>query len=165
MVGALALTRILRSQLFGVAAKEKLRTLKISVDTLTLTASGFSAFTHRDFAGLTASGELRLTGPVVGAALTGRLVVDAGFLAFADLEGLRGINEDRGHAAGDGALRHCAAVLRRTLYCTPTWIANQCQRSRRRHRGVHPLVRGIRIGWHRQAAACPWTKRYLYRHG
>ena len=49
---------------------------------LALTASGFAAFTQRDFAGLTASGELRLTGPVAGATLTGRLVVDAGFLAF-----------------------------------------------------------------------------------
>ena len=78
----------------GVAGDVRFEVLTRPVLNLTLTASGFSAFTHRDFAGLTASGELRLTGPVVGAALTGRLVVDAGFLAFADLVEKRIVNLD-----------------------------------------------------------------------
>ena len=61
---------------------------------LTLTARGFAAFTQRDFAGLTGSGTLHLTGPLVGATLSGRLVVDAGFLAFADLVEKRIVNLD-----------------------------------------------------------------------
>ncbi len=61
---------------------------------LTLRSRGFAAFSQRDFAGLTASGDLRLTGPVVGATLTGGLVVDAGFLAFADLVEKRIVNLD-----------------------------------------------------------------------
>jgi len=61
---------------------------------LTLKARAFTAFSERDFAGLTASGDLRLTGPAVGATLTGGLVVDAGFLAFADLVEKRIVNLD-----------------------------------------------------------------------
>jgi translocation and assembly module TamB len=61
---------------------------------LTLTARGFAAFTQRDFAGLTGSGTLQLKGPLVGATLSGRLVVDAGFLAFADLVEKRIVNLD-----------------------------------------------------------------------
>jgi len=61
---------------------------------LTLRARGFAAFSQREFAGLTASGDLQLTGPVVGATLTGGLVVDAGFLAFADLVEKRIVNLD-----------------------------------------------------------------------
>ncbi|HTT68165.1 MAG TPA: translocation/assembly module TamB [Gemmatimonadales bacterium] len=61
---------------------------------LTLKARSFSAFSQRDFAGLTATGELRLTGPAVGATLTGGVVVDAGFLAFADLVEKRIVNLD-----------------------------------------------------------------------
>ena len=61
---------------------------------LTLRSRGFAAFSQRDFAGLTASGDLRLTGPVVGATLTGGVVVDAGFLAFADLVEKRIVNLD-----------------------------------------------------------------------
>ena len=61
---------------------------------LTLRARSFSAFSQRDFAGLTATGELRLTGPAVGATLTGGVVVDAGFLAFADLVEKRIVNLD-----------------------------------------------------------------------
>ena len=61
---------------------------------LTLKARGFAAFSQRDFAGLTASGDLKLSGPVVGATLTGGLVVDAGFLAFADLVEKRIVNLD-----------------------------------------------------------------------
>lgn len=61
---------------------------------LTLTARGFAAFTQRDFAGLTGSGTLQLRGPLIGATLSGRLVVDAGFLAFADLVEKRIVNLD-----------------------------------------------------------------------
>ena len=61
---------------------------------LTLRSRGFAAFSLRDFAGLTATGDLRLTGPAVGATLTGGLVVDAGFLAFADLVEKRIVNLD-----------------------------------------------------------------------
>ncbi|HUK64083.1 MAG TPA: translocation/assembly module TamB domain-containing protein, partial [Dongiaceae bacterium] len=77
---------------------------------LTLTASGFAAFTQRDFAGLTASGDLRLTGPLVGATLTGRAVVDAGFLAFADLVEKRIVNLDdpEFRAVVDSNLAHAA---------------------------------------------------------
>ena len=61
---------------------------------LTLKARAFSAFSQRAFAGLTATGELRLTGPAAGATLTGGVVVDAGFLAFADLVEKRIVNLD-----------------------------------------------------------------------
>ncbi|HXY20563.1 MAG TPA: translocation/assembly module TamB domain-containing protein [Gemmatimonadales bacterium] len=61
---------------------------------LTLKARSFSAFSQRDFAGLTVTGELRLAGPAVGATLTGGVVVDAGFLAFADLVEKRIVNLD-----------------------------------------------------------------------
>ncbi len=61
---------------------------------LKVRARGFAAFSQREFAGLTASGALELTGPVVGATLTGNLVVDAGFLAFADLVNKRVVNLD-----------------------------------------------------------------------
>jgi len=61
---------------------------------LTLRSRGFAAFNLRDFAGLTATGDLRLTGPAVGATLTGGVVVDAGFLAFADLVEKRIVNLD-----------------------------------------------------------------------
>jgi len=61
---------------------------------LTLKARAFAAFSQRDFAGLTASGDLSLTGPVVGATLTGGVVVDAGYLAFADLVEKRIVNLD-----------------------------------------------------------------------
>jgi translocation and assembly module TamB len=61
---------------------------------LTLTARNFAAFNQRDFAALTASGALRLTGPVVGATLRGRMTADAGFLAFADLVEKRIVNLD-----------------------------------------------------------------------
>jgi translocation and assembly module TamB len=61
---------------------------------LKLTARGFAAFTQRDFAGLTGSGTLQLKGPLIGATLSGRLVVDAGFLAFADLVEKRIVNLD-----------------------------------------------------------------------
>jgi translocation and assembly module TamB len=78
----------------GVAGDVRFEALTHPVLDLTVTAGGFSAFTQRDFAGLTASGELHLAGPAVGATLTGRLTVDAGFLAFADLVEKRIVNLD-----------------------------------------------------------------------
>ncbi len=61
---------------------------------LKVKARTFAAFSQRDFAGLTASGDIELTGPVVGVTLTGKLTVDAGFLAFADLVNKRIVNLD-----------------------------------------------------------------------
>jgi translocation and assembly module TamB len=61
---------------------------------LTLDAHGFQALNRRDFAGITGTGTLRLTGPFLGAQLTGRLTVDEGFLAFADLVEKRIVNLD-----------------------------------------------------------------------
>jgi translocation and assembly module TamB len=61
---------------------------------LTLQARGFQALNRRDFAGLTGTGTLRLTGPFLGARLTGHLTVDEGYLAFADLVEKRIVNLD-----------------------------------------------------------------------
>jgi translocation and assembly module TamB len=61
---------------------------------LTLDARAFQALNRRDFAGITGTGTLRLTGPFLGAQLTGRLTVDEGFLAFADLVEKRIVNLD-----------------------------------------------------------------------
>ena len=61
---------------------------------LTLDAHAFQALNRRDFAGITGTGTLRLTGPFLGALLTGRLTVDEGFLAFADLVEKRIVNLD-----------------------------------------------------------------------
>jgi len=61
---------------------------------LTLDARGFEALSRRDFAGLTGTGRLRLEGPFLGATLTGELVADEGFLAFADLVEKRIVNLD-----------------------------------------------------------------------
>jgi len=61
---------------------------------LTLDAVGFQALNRRDFAGLTATGRLRLEGPFLGAVLTGQLTVDEGYLSFADLVEKRIVNLD-----------------------------------------------------------------------
>ncbi len=61
---------------------------------LTLRARRFAAFDLRDFAGLTGTGTLALRGPVLGATLTGRLLVDAGYLKFADLVQKRVVSLD-----------------------------------------------------------------------
>jgi translocation and assembly module TamB len=52
---------------------------------LVIEARGFEAFDIRDFGGLTGTGDLTLRGPMLGAALAGRLRVDRGYLKFADL--------------------------------------------------------------------------------
>ncbi len=77
-----------------IAGDVRFESLSRPVLNLTLTARSFAAFTQRDFAGLTASGALDLTGPLIGATLQGRVTVDAGFLAFADLVEKRIINLD-----------------------------------------------------------------------
>jgi translocation and assembly module TamB len=61
---------------------------------LVLESRGFEAFDIRDFGAVTGSGSLTLRGPALGATLSGRLVVDAGFLAFADLVEKRIVNLD-----------------------------------------------------------------------
>jgi translocation and assembly module TamB len=61
---------------------------------LTLDARGFQALNRRDFAGLTGTGTLQLTGPFYGARLTGQLTVDDGYLHFADLVEKRLVNLD-----------------------------------------------------------------------
>jgi len=61
---------------------------------LTLDAEGFRALDRRDFAGMTGTGRLRLSGPFIGATLSGSLTVDDGYLAFADLVEKRIVNLD-----------------------------------------------------------------------
>ena len=61
---------------------------------LTLRARRFAAFDMRDFAGLTGTGTLALRGPILGATLTGRLLVDAGYLKFTDLVQKRVVSLD-----------------------------------------------------------------------
>ncbi len=61
---------------------------------LALRASRFLAFDMRDFGRLTGTGDLRLAGPFYGATLRGRLVVDAGYLKFADLVQKRVVSLD-----------------------------------------------------------------------
>ena len=61
---------------------------------LTLRAQHFAAFDMRGFAGLTGTGTLTLRGPVLGATLTGRLLVDEGYLKFADLVQKRVVSLD-----------------------------------------------------------------------
>ena len=48
----------------------------------------------REFAGVTASGDLELRGPTLGATLRGRATIDAGYLMFADLVEKRIVNLD-----------------------------------------------------------------------
>jgi translocation and assembly module TamB len=52
---------------------------------LALHATRFAAYDIHDFGALTASGDLALRGPAIGATLGGRLEVDAGYLKFRDL--------------------------------------------------------------------------------
>jgi translocation and assembly module TamB len=77
-----------------VGGSVRLEALAQPVLDLTFTARNFAAFSQRDFAGLTGTGTLRLKGPLLGATLSGRLVVDDGFLAFTDLVEKRIVNLD-----------------------------------------------------------------------
>lgn len=61
---------------------------------LQLDADRFNAINMREFAGVTATGELALRGPTLGATLRGRATVDAGYLMFADLVEKRIVNLD-----------------------------------------------------------------------
>jgi translocation and assembly module TamB len=92
--------RVARGRLRGgdgtldIAGTVRLESLSRPVLALDLTARGFHAFELRDFAGLTGSGALTLRGPAIGATLSGRLTVDHGWLAFADLVEKRIVNLD-----------------------------------------------------------------------
>jgi translocation and assembly module TamB len=72
----------------------RLESLSRPVLDLALGAHGFHAFDIRDFASLTGTGDLTLRGPAIGATLSGRLTVDHGSLAFADLVEKRIVNLD-----------------------------------------------------------------------
>ncbi len=61
---------------------------------LRLQPQRFNAMNMREFAGVTASGDLDLRGPVLGATLRGRATIDAGYLMFADLVEKRIVNLD-----------------------------------------------------------------------
>ena len=61
---------------------------------LDLRASQFLAMDVRDFLTLTASGNLSLRGPLIGATLTGNLTANSGVLYFADLVNKRVIDLD-----------------------------------------------------------------------
>ncbi|HEU5357544.1 MAG TPA: translocation/assembly module TamB domain-containing protein, partial [Gemmatimonadales bacterium] len=63
----------------------RLERLTRPVFDLDLRAQGFRAMDVRNYLTLEASGQLRLTGPFVGATLTGRMTADQGVLYFADL--------------------------------------------------------------------------------
>jgi translocation and assembly module TamB len=77
-----------------VGGSVRLDALTQPVLDLTFTARNFAAFSQRNFAGLTGSGALSLKGPLLGATLAGRLVVDDGFLTFTDLVEKRIVNLD-----------------------------------------------------------------------
>ena len=61
---------------------------------LNITTSDFKALDLRGYLALTASGRVALTGPVMGATLTGRGTVTSGVLHFADLVNKRVVNLD-----------------------------------------------------------------------
>ena len=68
-----------------VAGEVRFASLTKPVLDLTLNASQFAAYNISDFGALTGSGSLTLRGPAIGATLSGRLDVDAGYLQFRDL--------------------------------------------------------------------------------
>jgi hypothetical protein len=70
----------------------RLERLTKPVLALNITTSDFKALDLRGYLALTASGRLALTGPVFGAALTGRGTVTSGMLHFADLVNKRVVN-------------------------------------------------------------------------
>ena len=77
-----------------VSGEVRFESLTRPVLDLTLEPRGFAAYRIRDLGTMTASGVLRLRGPGLGATLGGRLTVDAGTLAFADLVEKRIVNLD-----------------------------------------------------------------------
>jgi translocation and assembly module TamB len=72
----------------------RLERLTKPVLSLNITTSDFKALDLRGYLALTASGRVQLTGPVFGAALTGRGTVTSGVLHFADLVNKRVVNLD-----------------------------------------------------------------------
>lgn len=82
--GAMDLGGSLR--LTGAAdARDPTRRVQRPTLDLAMRARSFRAFDLRDFGALTATGNLALRGPVFGATLTGSVIVDEGYLRFADL--------------------------------------------------------------------------------
>lgn len=77
---------------------------------LSLTAENFKAANIRDFLAMTASGSVRLRGPVVGATLSGRGTVTQGTLYFADILEKNIVNLEDSVLALDSAT---AAMIRR----------------------------------------------------
>ncbi|HUF34880.1 MAG TPA: translocation/assembly module TamB domain-containing protein [Gemmatimonadales bacterium] len=69
----------------GVSGAIRLENLSRPVLGLDFRASEFHAVNLRNFLTLTATGDLRLEGPVFGATLTGSLLANSGVLYFADL--------------------------------------------------------------------------------
>lgn len=61
---------------------------------LRMDARRFNAINMREFAGVTATGQLTLNGPTLGATLRGRATIDVGYLMFADLVEKRIVNLD-----------------------------------------------------------------------
>ena len=75
-----------------LAGHMRLERLTKPVLDLNITTSDFKALDLRGYLALTASGRLALTGPVLGATLTGRGTVTSGVLHFADLVNKRVVN-------------------------------------------------------------------------
>jgi len=80
-----------RAELTGFMRLERLTKPVLA---LNITTSNFKALDLRGYLAVTASGRLALTGPVFGAALTGRGTVTSGVLHFADLVTKRVVNLD-----------------------------------------------------------------------
>ncbi|MFN2570434.1 MAG: translocation/assembly module TamB domain-containing protein [Gemmatimonadales bacterium] len=80
-----------RAELTGYLRLERLTKPLLA---LNITTSEFKALDLRGYLALTASGRVALTGPVFGAALTGRGTVTSGVLHFADLVNKRVVNLD-----------------------------------------------------------------------
>jgi translocation and assembly module TamB len=78
----------------AVSGEVRFESLTRLVLDLTLEPRGFAAYNIRDFGAMTASGDLRLRGPGLGATLGGQITVDAGFLSFANLVEKRIVNLD-----------------------------------------------------------------------
>jgi hypothetical protein len=77
-----------------VSGAIRLEQLTRPVLDLTIAANQFKALDLRNNVAITASGQLRLTGPVFGATLTGQAKVTSGVLYFADLVQKRLVNLD-----------------------------------------------------------------------
>ncbi len=81
-----------RAVVSGAVVLERLTHPRLA---LTIAAQEFKALEIRNYLSLTASGDLSLTGPVVGATLRGQGTVTSGVLYFADLVNKRVVNLDQ----------------------------------------------------------------------